>query len=277
MLRLLGGIARLILPKSLLKKMRGRDHDDKGSVVQRFIYDPQERFSLWLHYKRGGTYIDWYSKRLNRSASSQHVNTKEPSKEDEQRLVAYLETGHHDLAILNHFGMQQHHTLHEIGLGAGRSAQFFIQFLDSGNYSGNDISDERLRHAHELLKRKNLDEKNPILICNINNSFDWLGGKKYDYLYANSVFGHMPPEDVEEILVNVRKIMTDKTEFYFTVWGADPNIKTRRRSVKDWARNQGFWDDLGSRLGYEIRLMTDYKLPVDFVPNEARLMKLTIA
>ena len=274
MLDVVSSFFRLILPEPVLKWLRGPKN--KASVRRRFFLDPWDRLQQKLFFLRGGTYIEWYAQRIDMMSHNHGVTSLAPTDKSEQRLLKYLETGIEDLVILRKLGLQPTHMLHEIGLGAGRSAQFLIDYLEANHYSGNDISKERVRMAREVVSLKGLDTKQPQCIVNRDNTFDWLEGRKVDFIWANSVFGHMPPEDVEDILRNLRQVMHEGTQFYYTVRGADPHINTSRWSVKDWARNHSFWEELAGRLGYAVNLV-DVALPPDYVPKDARLMRMVLA
>lgn len=271
MIRLVSAIVRAILPNFVLKLLRG----ETNSVLQRFVYTPRARLNLWWHQRRGGTYLTWYASRLDSYAQNDSVESLTGKTESERRRLDYLATGINDLDLLKIVGLRPNHTLHEIGLGHGRSAQFLVDYLDAGNYSGNDISAERVRMARELFSLKGLERKNPNLVVNEDNSFDWLDNATFDFIWANSVFGHMPPEDVEEIIRRIGHLMRPDSVFYFTVRGADPNQRVRTLSVKDWVRDHDYWLRMADRHGYTIEL-SDVTLPPNYVPPDARLMKLTL-
>ena len=274
---LIASVFRAILPTPVLVWLRGSPNAGgrKGSVRQRFLYDRRERLQLWFHQLRGGKYLDWYAKRLDSFAQTTRISSLAPDDIAEKRMLEYLATGYRDLDLLKGFGMKPEHKLHEIGVGQGRAAQFFVDYLEPGNYSGNDISQERLRMAEELLGLKHLDEKKPNLIVNRDNSFDWLDGRKVDFIWANAVFGHMPPEDVEGIIANIAKVMHETTAFYYTVRGATADTEVRRGSVKDWMRDHAFWENLAGRYNFQVELV-DVELPADYVPRDARVMKLAV-
>jgi SAM-dependent methyltransferase len=268
----ISNICRALLPDSVVKWLRG----DGNSVRQRFIYTPLEQWRLKRHLSSGGTYVQWYATRLDEYAKDARITSLEGTTEAEKRRLDYLESGYHDLDVLREMGVQPHNTLHEIGVGHGRSAHHFIAYLDADCYSGNDISAERLRIAQEHFSLRGLDEKRPRIIVNPDNTFDWLEGRKVDFLWANSVFGHMPPEDVEDIISNLHKVMREDSIFYFTVRGRNPERDPDRLSVKDWVRNHDFWVELGKRQNCLIEL-ADKTLPEDFVPYDTRLMRLTLS
>jgi SAM-dependent methyltransferase len=263
----LSQIGRAILPEAVRRALRG----SSNSVRNRFYDHPVQRLSLWWHYKKGGTYLDWYSARLEKANENDHVSEIDVN----DKLRNYLETGFADLDVLKNFGMEPKHRFHEIGFGHGRSAKFIIEYLDEGKYSGNDITLARVKFARDLVEKFGLSDKNPALIHNQDNSFDWVDDTPVDFLFANAVFGHMPPEDVEEILQNMKKIMKPGSVFLFTWSNRKDKQSLSRLSVKDWLRNEVYWEQLAQKYGYECEHVSEV-LPDKYVPRFAALTKYTI-
>lgn len=261
----LSTLGRAIVPTGIRRILRGR----KNSVRNRFYDDPKQRLQLWWHYKKGGNYISWYAKRLDSYNRNDSIFTAD------QALLDYLQTGAADLKLLKAVGLQPSHRLHEIGFGHGRSAQFIVEYLDAGRYSGNDITPARVRFASELFQKRGISEKNPRLYTNTDNSFDWLEGEAVDFVYANAVFGHMPDTDVDDILRNMRKIMKNDSVAYFAWRATKTEMVEERGSVKDWLRRNEFWDVLADRYGYIAEHVTTL-LPADFHPSGLSLLRLKI-
>ncbi|MCH7494247.1 ThiF family adenylyltransferase, partial [bacterium] len=73
----------------------------------------------------------------------------------------------------------------EVGIGFLRTSQHFIAYLDSGNFSGNDASESRIKFGTEYLRRTmDLDAKRPLLITNGDTGFDWLDGRKVECVWS---------------------------------------------------------------------------------------------
>lgn len=263
----LARVGRTVLPEALRRSLRGNSNSIRG----RFYDEPAQRLSLWWHYRKGGTYVEWYSQRLERANRDDAIEQLDT----DERLRTYLETGVADLKILKHFGLKPDHRLHEIGFGHGRSARYFIEYLDVKKYTGNDITLARVKFTRDLVEHVGMSDKRAQLIHNPDNSFDWVGDVKVDFMFANAVFGHMPPEDVEEILQNMKKIMKPGSVFLFTWARRKEEQALQRLSVKDWLRNEAYWDGLAEKFGYQIEHVSEV-LPDQYTPRFAALTKFVL-
>lgn len=269
-----------------------------NSIRHRFIGDPMERLSLFVHTTKGGTYLDWYAKRLDKFARE----TAQASKDSPRwkRFVEhYMARKPYDLEILKSFGMLPEHKLHEFGMGFGRAAQYFIDYLNCGNFSANDSSGERVSLGLEYLRERNLlAEKEPLVVVNTDNTFDWVNDRKVDFIWAFSVFGHMPPDDVREVILNMKsKIMHEDTIFLFTIANLEVDTVTdateskyvkqapserdrtkgvKRESVKDWWHLLDWYRAIGDEYGLEFEDVSEVLKKGGFDPASS-LVKMTIA
>lgn len=243
----IGSIARAVLPPSLIKALRGKH----GSIKTRFWSNPIELMTLGFYRLTGRNYLQWYAQRLDRFAAGESAVGSGLA--DTHR---YYLSGDEDLETLVKAGMTPESTLFELGCGFGRSAQHFIKHLEPEHYVGSDISAERLRQCREIIEHRSLTGKKPTFIANKNNSFDWLDGKQFDFLWSADVFVHVPPEDVEEIVSNIRKAMHTNSAFLFT-YSANEGGTMRRHHAKDWERNFEFFDNLANKHGYTAENVSD--------------------
>lgn len=263
-------IARAVLPMSFIKWLRGDFKSVHGRVHNRW-----ERTKLQLHQFKGGRYIDWYANRMDGFAKNPNV--------DPQLKRTYHDSGAEDLVTLKQLGLRPNDKLHEFGCGFLRSAHYFIDYLDPGNYSGNDTSGERMRNGTEYIKKTygfDLMSKSPRLITNTDNSWDWLDVKP-DMIWCYAVFTHMPEADIDEVLRNLHKVMKPTTAFYFTYSekrGQRPPVE--RMAAQDWWHKQSFFDVLAARHGLRIEHEIDHldaqrgPEPPDF---RTHFSKLTLA
>lgn len=234
--------------------MSSGEHPDLVRRVWRIFYkryrflrnatrDGRERLDLWIHKRKGGTYLTWYARRLDRYAVATTIT-------DEKLSQHLADRGEGDLVLLQRFGLMPHHYLHEIGLGHGRSARWIIDYLEAGHYSGNDPSAGRLDHAREYFHASGVAGKNPTIICNTDNQMDWLP-HKVDYVFCNHVFTHMPHEDIEDVFANIHKMMRDDALFLFT-YSEAPDRSDYQEGVKDWLHNMNFYREIADMVGLSI-------------------------
>jgi cyclopropane fatty-acyl-phospholipid synthase-like methyltransferase len=111
-------------------------------------------------------------------------------------------------------GLQPHHTLLDFGCGSLGAGVFFIEYLQEGKYTGVDISSGIISVANYVMREKHLEFKHPSVSVIADMTCTGMGNKKFDYIFAYSVLSHMPKEDVDELFMNIRKIMTETTLFY---------------------------------------------------------------
>jgi len=222
-------------------------------LLYRFGQDMPERWlyvKLWLYRLSGRSYLRWYADTLDG-----WVESRDPTFLARKR--AALETsGVEDLELLKSFGMRRDSTLHEFGCGQLRSALHFAEFLDPGNFSANDASKGRIDLGLALFGER-LNPRKPTLIVNPDNSFDWLGGKTFDFLWCHAVFGHMPAEDVEDTIRNVHKAMHAGSIFLFThdeprLQIADATDDIVRVDARNWLQSFAYFRKLATRYGMAI-------------------------
>ena len=199
-------VGKYFIPARLRPAMR-----ERYSLMVRKLLNAGEKRKLTRYLNSGGSYIRWYADRLD-DRSGMQMETNERL----GRILAQYPTGVDDLVVAKKLGLEPHHTLHEFGCGDLRSGNHFVAYLDAGNYSANDASRRRLEDGATCLERIDLGHKNAKLIVNADNSFDWLDGRTFDYVWAGAVLGHMPEADISDLFVNLRKIMRPGSKFIFT-------------------------------------------------------------
>ena len=228
---------RNLVPEPVRYVLRGRHN----SVKTRFWSNPKELVTLQLYRLSGKGYLRWYADRLDRFASGQSAVASGMA--DTHR---YFLSGDEDLEALIDLDLKPSHSFFELGCGYGRSAQHFVRYLESGHYVGSDISLERLRQCEELLRHRSLMEKFPELLVNQDNTFSWLGDRKFDFLWAGNVFTHVPPEDMEIIMANAHKVMHQDSCFVFT-YTENRSQTMQRHHAKDWDRNYAYFEGLAAQ------------------------------
>jgi SAM-dependent methyltransferase len=229
---------------------------------------------LWLYRLTGRSYLQWYADTLDR-----WVESRDPAFLERKRSV--LESsGSDDLAVLKSFGMTPVSTLHEFGCGQLRSALHFAEFLDPGHFSANDASKGRIDLGMELFGDR-LKPRQPTLIVNPDNSFDWLGGRTFDYIWCHAVFGHMPPDDVEDTIRNVRKAMHAGSMFLFTHDGPRLQMAAAKDEIirvdsRNWLQSLSFFRRIGSKYGLATEDASQAIRPYSSYRGHMCLAKMTL-
>ena len=112
-------------------------------------------------------------------------------------------------------GLEPKHFLLDIGCGSLRGGIHFIKYLDEGHYFGIDKNNELLDGGKIELKENNLEFKNPTL-KKIEN-FDFISlNQKFDYAIAQSIFTHLPLNEIVRCVMNIEKALVQGGKFFAT-------------------------------------------------------------
>lgn len=200
----------------------------------------------WLFFlNKDKPYIEYYKAIMKRNTAI-----------DPMSAVGFTDIGKRQIRRLKIHGLKPHHTVLDLGCGCLRGGRYIIEYLESGNYTGNDISPEILKEAEEVIVRCNLSDKKPKLYQIFDNEFD-NDDNKYDYIHAQSVLSHVPPEDMEVILKNIKKVMKKDTKFltsFFLSTNGKVYSSNQKRNFNyplDWMQ------DLCKRNGLKARRVED--------------------
>jgi len=212
--------------KKFVKKITGRNGPDKKAIE---LY---QKFDYLEAYSR---HIDLRVERDPKSAVGGRWD----------------EIGKFQFDFIIQMGLKPYHKMLDIGCGTLRGGRYFIQYLDSGNYTGIDISQKAISFAKHFVEQEGLSEKSPRLIVNEKKTFDFLAfpGEVFNYILAQSVFTHNKPEHIKACFENIGIIMDDNSSFYFTYWSAD---KYKRVGFKDFRYPYIFFEILSQRYGFEL-------------------------
>ncbi len=135
--------------------------------------------------------------------------------------------------LVDETGLDQEDYLLDLGCGVLRGGIPLIDYLESGHYTGMDISADALAKGREFVIEHGLEAKDPTLIQNDDLRFrePALDGVEADIVWAQSVLTHLPPEDVRELLANVNRVLAPGGRFYATIYESDERIIERRNGT----------------------------------------------
>ncbi len=112
-------------------------------------------------------------------------------------------------------GLKPGHEFIDVGCGSLRGGMHFIRFLDAGKYHGIDISPRILGAARMELKQNKLEAKKPAL--RHTTTFDLAAfGTAFDFGIAQSVFTHLPLNDIVRCLMTMEKVLAPGGKFFAT-------------------------------------------------------------
>jgi ubiquinone/menaquinone biosynthesis C-methylase UbiE len=129
------------------------------------------------------------------------------------------EIGILQIDFLKKQGMKPCHYFLDVGCGALRGGVHFTRYLDKGHYYGMDINASLIEAGKKELQEAGLMDKHPHLL--VNGKFEVSQfGVNFDYAIAQSVFTHLPMNDIIRCLVEVRKVMKADAIFFATFFEA---------------------------------------------------------
>lgn len=149
-------------------------------------------------------------------------------------------------------GMRPHHRMLDIGCGTLRGGRHCIGYLETGHYSGMDISPTALEAGRRLIIEEGLSAKRPRLFQTRDLRFGEFAGEAFDVILAQSVFSHLPEPYIKECFEHVGAVMHTSSVFYFTF---NPGAWPERRGLKEFAYPFSFFAGLAERHGYHLQDM----------------------
>ncbi len=210
-----------------------------------------EKYVRKLHEQK--SYLDAYSA---------HTDARIPEEPHAAIGGSWDAMGRLQFDFLARRGLRPHHTMLDIGCGTLRGGRHFIKYLDAGKYSGFDISEKVIEYGKQLVRDENLSGKQPVLLVSAkkNLKFDEFNGKIFDFILAQSVFTHLPPECFEECFDYIGKIMHDQSAFYFTFFLGD---RYEHFSIEDFRYPLSHLQSLADEHGFSLKdYSSEYPHPI---------------
>ena len=146
------------------------------------------------------------------------------------------------IEFLKQKGLKPDNKILDIGCGVLRAGIPLIKYLEPVNYYGMDISRRALLKGHERVHENNLETKRPVIIRNDDLELEEVRNQKFDFLLAQSVLTHLPPEQVKTLFQNVGRVMDEDSEFYATIYKKTENIGEGPKELKSAGREMIDWE-----------------------------------
>jgi SAM-dependent methyltransferase len=133
-------------------------------------------------------------------------------------LPRWDELGDLQFRFLVDQGLQPHHTFLDVGCGPLRGGIRFIRYLEPGRYYGVEKDAAVLEEARRVeLPRHGLVDKRPTLAAMDNFDFPSLG-QTFDYALAQSVFTHLPLNNIIRCVMQMEKVLVEGGKFFATIY-----------------------------------------------------------
>ncbi len=226
-------------------------------ILKRFFFISID-FILYFYCKAlSKNYSYYYSLRMNYIV---HLNPNWGLNLERESQLHYLKSK----------GMKSNHFFLDYGCGAISAGQFFINFLDSKKYIGLDISELVISEAKKRVLSFNLQNKKPQFILAKEGFFESLTYKKFDFIWAQSVLTHMPPQSVDSMFKQLKPYFAKSTCFFFTFTQNKNGIK--HKQFKDWSYSFEELCKIANKYGLELFLQSDWKHTYDDTDSDKMVL-----
>lgn len=222
-----------------------------------------------------GWYLDRQDKKKDAKSLIELGKVKYAAGEDKGLYDTSM--GAYHLEFLRSVGLKPEHKIFELGFGFGRAAIPMIKFLNCANYAGSEISKERLRITKEWIQIEKLKRQKPKLVLSLDNKFEFLENGWADFIWAQSVFTHLPEKEILTILTNLRCKINTKGKIIFNYTLA--NEKTvERTSIKDFSYSEKTMKNMCESLGYSVEILQNWQnnLKPEFRASHNQMLKLQL-
>lgn len=185
--------------------------------------------------------------------------------------------GDYHLKFLVSCGLNPQSKVLDLGFGFGRTTVPLVKYLKPNNYIGSEISKERLRIASEWLCLEGLESRNARLVLALDNRFDFISTGLLDFVWAQSVFTHLPEKELIDILRSLKSKLSHDGAIIFDFTVADKS-QNGRLSIKDFCYTPEKIDEIVHNIGYSIEYLNDWKAELNKASQAIhnKMVKLTI-
>jgi SAM-dependent methyltransferase len=117
-------------------------------------------------------------------------------------------------------GLQPGSCLLDVGCGPLRAGIHFVDYLEPNNYYGIDVNESLLEAGYDVELTESLRAKLPRAHLRSTDRFDCDFGVQFDFAIAQSVFTHIPLNDIRLCLHRVAQELHEGGRFFATFFEA---------------------------------------------------------
>jgi len=253
-------MGHLSVREIIARPLRGR----YNSVRYRFLTLPSQRTRLVWYRLSGRSWIDFYRDYMDKNVAQ--LNERPISD-------TYRNAAKDHLDVLKELGLRPGHRVLDVGCGILRTALYLIPYIGPGNYIGTEISPERVARGRKLLLDPSgiSPQAYKTVIINSNELHELTGTQLFDYIWANSVFTHMPFSDVRALLRAAKSLLKEEGQFVFTYTAGEHVAQTK---IKDFSYPEAIFRKECEAAGFKYEVLTQFKHLTDFGHPRTRLVRL---
>ena len=205
--------------------------------------------SYSFHRLRGVTYKEWYARTLDSFADTPRLPCIEGFEE---------KMGGNQLDYVKKQGLKPDHSLLDYGCGYLRAGIHFIQYLESGHYTGLDLSKGRIAQGERFVAKFGLLGKKPRLIASPHMDLAKLHGMTFDYIWAHGVLSHMPVEDIEFLIKNLPSLL-GKDSMFLGNYTELAEGEVRMATLRHFFFNRSVFERLCEKYGLRCEFLPDWE------------------
>lgn len=128
------------------------------------------------------------------------------------------------LDFLRDQGLRPDHRFLDVGCGSFRAGRHLVEYLQPGNYYGIDINPNIVQAGYDSELTDEQRARLPVENLRITNRFDADFGVGFDMAIAQSVFTHIPLNNIRLCLYRIAKVMRPGGVFYTTFYEQRPDV-----------------------------------------------------
>lgn len=201
------------------------------------------------------------------------LNEQELAQKKHRQAIGGMweELGQLQFDFLCRQGLRPEHRLLDVGCGSLRGGVHFVRYLNPGNYYGVDRNASLLKAGAEIeLAEAGAAERGAHLLVDEWFAFERFGAT-FHFALAQSVFTHLPVNDIARCLVNIRRVLEPGGRFFATYFAGPRHGWSEKQALPCGITTYGDSDPfhyhisllqyLVEGLGLEVRDLGDWGHP----------------
>jgi ubiquinone/menaquinone biosynthesis C-methylase UbiE len=221
---------------------------------------PEVDRKMFTEHGGGEGYVDFYEERQD------FIIRRDPATFEKVNRVWQFE-------YLCRHGLKPGDRVLDYGCGPAAAGVYFIEYLDAGKWVGVDISNESIKVGNDLIRRKGLESKRAELIYTPKGDLALLAGRVFDVMIAQSVFTHLPPDEIIAILQRLRPFFAPRGFLYASFSCCPQGIV--QQQLHNWYYDHDFIRLAAGEAGLALDILPDWQHP--YQCNMPEFAKSTMA